>query len=52
MDEERRATIQAISIQFAVGVATGLRIIHEDLYMHKICDDFVPRVHRAEVRCW
>lgn len=42
LNEERRATIQSISIKFGVGVAAGLSIIHEDLYMHRICDILFP----------
>ena len=54
MDKDRRVSIETISAQFDVSVATVHKIICEELKMRKICMKFVPRLLRddqKERRC-
>ena len=53
IDKDRRVSIETISAQFDVSVATVHTIIREELKMRKICAKFVPRVLRdqKERRC-
>ena len=46
MDKDRRVSIETVSAQFDVSVATVHTIIREELKMRKICAKFVPRVVR------
>ena len=48
MDKDRRVSIETISEQFDVSVATVHTIIREELKMRKICSKFVPRVLRED----
>ena len=54
IDKGRRLSIETISAQFDVSVATEHTIIREELKMRKICTKFVPRLLREdqkEIRC-
>ena len=48
MDKDCRASIETISAQFDVSVATVHTIIRKELKMRKICTKFVPRVIRED----
>ena len=48
MDKDRCVSIETISAQFNVSVATVHTIIREELKMRKICANFVPRVLRED----
>ena len=48
LDKDRRVSIETISAQFDVSVATVHTIIREELKMWKICVKFVPRVLRED----
>ena len=48
MDKDCRVSIETISAQFEVSVATVHTIIREELKMRKICARFVPRVLRED----
>ena len=43
MDKDRRVSIETISAQFDVSVATVHTVIREELKMRKLCAKFVPR---------
>ena len=48
MDEDRRVSIETISVQFDVSVGTVRTIIREEFKMQKICTKFVVRVLRID----
>ena len=48
MDKDRRVSIETISAQFDVSMATVHTIIHGELKMRKICMKFVLRVLRED----
>ena len=48
MDKDRHVSLETISAQFDVSVATVHTIIHEELKMRKICAKSVPKVLRKD----
>ena len=48
MNNDRRVSLDTISVQFDVSVGTVHTIIREELKMRKICAKFVPRVLRED----
>ena len=48
MDKDRHVSIETISAQFDVSVATVHTIIREEVKMRKICAKFEPRVVRED----